>query len=74
VRIERTGAERVSWRIGQEYGEPHLRRRRGQFIRTPRISSWWKRDVFWLRFVAADVAMHYPADHKGPRTDFAILP
>ena len=28
VRVERTGAERVFQRIGQEYAQPHLRRRR----------------------------------------------
>ena len=33
VRVERSGAERVFQRIGQEYGEQHPRRRRGQHRR-----------------------------------------
>ena len=33
VRVERTGAERVFQRIGQEYGEQDPRGRRGQFVR-----------------------------------------
>ena len=37
VRVERTGAERVFQRIGQEYGEQHPRRRRGATRPTPRI-------------------------------------
>ena len=32
VRVERTGAERVFQRIGQEYAQPHPCRRRGQFV------------------------------------------
>ena len=32
VRVERTGAERVFQRIGQEYGEPHLCRRCGELV------------------------------------------
>ena len=33
MRVERTGAERVFQRIGQEYCEPHPRGRRGQLLR-----------------------------------------
>ena len=33
VRVERTGAERVFQRIGQEYGEPHPRGRCGELVR-----------------------------------------
>ena len=33
VRVERTGAERVFQRIGQEYAQPHPRRRCGELVR-----------------------------------------
>src|SRR5258707_4201502 len=70
VRVERSGAERVFQRIGQEYASriygvdvvnssdaAHFIACNGDGIRDP--------------FVPADVAIHYPADHYGPDGMFA---
>ena len=39
VRVERTGAERVFQRIGQEYAQQHPRGRRGELVGRRRTSS-----------------------------------
>jgi iron(III) transport system substrate-binding protein len=70
VRVERTGAERVFQRIGQEYAS--------RIYGVDAVNSSdaahfivWKREGLLAPFVPADVAMHYPADHKDPDGMFA---
>ena len=63
VRVERSGAERIFQRIGQEYSSN---------IRTVDVVNSsdashlisWKRDGLLAPFVPEDVARHYPAAHK----------
>src|SRR5216684_3692263 len=63
VRVERSGAERIFQRIGQEYSSN---------IRTVDVVNSsdashlisWKRDGLLAPFVPEDVARHYPAEHK----------
>src|SRR5262245_35229483 len=72
VRVERTGAERLFQRIGQEY--------------TSRIYSVdvantsdaahcivWKRNGWLAPYVPEDVAKHFPAEHKDPDGMFASV-
>jgi len=70
VRVERTGAERVFQRIGQEYAS--------RIYAVDAVNSSdaahfivWKRDGILASFVPEDVARHYPADHKDPDGTFA---
>jgi len=63
VRVERTGAERVFQRIGQEYGS--------RIYAVDAVNSSdaahfivWKRDGLLAPYVPEDVAQHYPAEHK----------
>jgi iron(III) transport system substrate-binding protein len=70
VRVERTGAERVFQRIGQEYAS--------RIYAVDAVNSSdaahfivWKRDGILAPFVPEDVAAHYPADHKDPDGAFA---
>src|SRR5262245_14320819 len=70
VRVERTGAERVFQRIGQEYG--------GRIYAVDVVNSSdaahfivWKRDGWLAPFVPEDVARHYPAEHKDPDGTYA---
>jgi iron(III) transport system substrate-binding protein len=63
VRVERTGAERVFQRIGQEYGS--------RIYAVDVVNSSdaahlivWAREGLLAPFVPEDVARHYPADHK----------
>ena len=63
VRVERTGAERVFQRIGQEYAS--------RIYAVDAVNSSdaahfivWKRDGLLTSYVPEDVAQHYPADHK----------
>jgi len=63
VRVERTGAERVFQRIGQEYGS----RIHAVDVGNSSDASHfivWKRDGLLAPFVPEDVAKFYPADHK----------
>src|SRR3954447_7539262 len=63
VRVERTGAERVFQRIGQEYGSNiHA----VDVVNSSDASHLivWKRDGLLAPFVPEDVAKHYPAEHK----------
>src|SRR6266540_627109 len=70
VRVERTGAERVFQRIGQEYAS---RIYGVDVVNSSDAAHFivWKRDGLLAAFVPADVAMHYPADHKDPDGMFA---
>jgi iron(III) transport system substrate-binding protein len=70
VRVERTGAERVFQRIGQEYAS--------RIFAVDAVNSSdaahfivWKRDGILAPFVPEDVARYYPADHKDPDGAFA---
>jgi iron(III) transport system substrate-binding protein len=70
VRVERTGAERVFQRIGQEYASNiHA----VDVVNSSDASHLivWKRDGLLAPFVPEDVAKHYPAEHKDPDGMFA---
>jgi iron(III) transport system substrate-binding protein len=63
VRVERSGAERVFQRIGQEYGS--------KIFRVDVVNSSdaahlivWKNQGFLAPFVPEDVARHFAAEHK----------
>ena len=63
VRVERTGAERVFQRIGQEYSSNiHA----VDVVNSSDASHLivWKRDGLLAPFVPQDVAEHYPVEHK----------
>jgi iron(III) transport system substrate-binding protein len=70
VRVERTGAERVFQRIGQEYGSN---------IHAVDVANSsdaahfivWKNQKMLEAFVPQDVARFYPAEHKDPDGQFA---
>jgi iron(III) transport system substrate-binding protein len=70
VRVERSGAERVFQRIGQEYGSK---------IHAVDIANSsdaahfivWKRDGWLAPHVPEDVAKFYPAEHRDPDGMFA---
>jgi iron(III) transport system substrate-binding protein len=62
-RVERTGAERVFTRIGQEYASNiHA----VDVVNTSDAAHLivWKRNGWLQPFVPEDVAKHYPAEHK----------
>ena len=63
VRVERTGAERVFQRIGQEYGS---RIHAVDVVNSSDASHFivWKRDGILQPYVPEDVAKFYPTDHK----------
>ena len=63
VRVERTGAERVFQRIGQEYGS---RIHAVDVVNSSDASHFivWKRDGILQPYVPEDVAKYYPTDHK----------
>src|SRR5450432_1309390 len=70
VRVERTGAERVFQRIGQEYSSNihavHV-------VNSSDAAHFivWKRDGLLAPFVPEDVAQHYPAEQRDPDGTFA---
>jgi iron(III) transport system substrate-binding protein len=70
VRVERSGAERVFQRIGQEYAS---RIYGVDVVNSSDAAHFivWKRDGILAPVVPADVAMHYPADHKDADGMFA---
>jgi iron(III) transport system substrate-binding protein len=70
VRVDRTGAERVFSRIGQEYGS--------NIYAVDIVNSSdaahlivWKRDGWLAPYVPEDVAKHFPPEHKDPEGTFA---
>src|ERR1700721_4759093 len=70
VRVERTGAERVFQRIGQEYSSNiHA----VDVVNSSDAAHFivWKRDGILLPYVPEDVAKFYPADHKDIDGQFA---
>src|SRR3984893_5583802 len=70
VRVERSGAERVLQRIGQEYASNiHA----VDVVNSSDASHFivWKRDGLLAPWVPEDVARHYPAERKDPDGQFA---
>ena len=70
TRVERTGAERVFQRIGQEYGS---RIYAVDVVNSSDAAHFivWKRDGLLAPYMPEDVAKHYPAEHKDPDGMFA---
>jgi iron(III) transport system substrate-binding protein len=72
VRVERTGAERVFQRIGQEYASNiHA----VDVVNSSDAAHFiiWKRDGLLAPFVPEDVARHYTAEQKDPDGMFAAF-
>src|SRR5277367_6585150 len=70
VRVERTGAERVFQRIGQEYSSNiHA----VDVVNSSDASHFivWKRDGVLAPYVPEDVARFYPAEHRDADGQFA---
>jgi iron(III) transport system substrate-binding protein len=70
VRVERSGAERVFQRIGQEYSSNiHA----VDVVNSSDAAHFivWKRDGILAPYVPEDVAKHYPAEHKDADGMFA---
>jgi iron(III) transport system substrate-binding protein len=63
VRVERSGAERVFQRIGQEYGS---RIHAVDVVNSSDASHFivWKRDGLLQPYVTEDVAKYYPPEHR----------
>src|SRR6266853_173881 len=72
VRVERSGAERVFQRIGQEYAS---RIHAVDVVNSSDAAHFiaWKRDGLLAPYVPEDVARHYPAEHKDPDGQFATF-
>jgi iron(III) transport system substrate-binding protein len=70
VRVDRTGAERVFQRIGQEYAS---RIYAVDIVNSSDAAHFivWKRDGILAPYLPEDVAKHYPPDHKDPDGLFA---
>lgn len=69
-RVERSGAERVFQRIGQEFGSKiHA----VDVVNSSDAAHFvvWKRDGLLAPYVPEDVAQHYAAEHKDPDGMFA---
>lgn len=69
-RVERSGAERVFQRIGQEYSS-NIRAVDAVNSSDGAHFIVWKRDGLLAPFVPEDVAKFYPAEHKDPDGMFA---
>jgi iron(III) transport system substrate-binding protein len=70
VRVERTGAERVFQRIGQEYASNiHA----VDAVNSSDAAHFivWKRDGILAPYVPEDVAQHYTPEHQDPDGQFA---
>src|SRR2546430_4928025 len=72
VRVERTGAERVFQRIGQEYSS---RIHAVDVVNSSDAAHFivWKREGILEAYVPEDVAKHYPAEHRDPDGAFATF-
>jgi iron(III) transport system substrate-binding protein len=70
VKVERSGAERVFQRIGQEYAS---RIHAVDVVNSSDAAHviTWKRDGHLEPYVPEDVAKYYPAEHKDPDGTFA---
>jgi iron(III) transport system substrate-binding protein len=71
-RVERTGAERVFQRIGQEYSS---RVHAVDVVQSSDAAHFivWKRDGLLAPYVPEDVAKHWPAEHKDADGMFATF-
>ena len=70
VRVERSGAERVFQRIGQEYASQiHV----VDVVNSSDAAHFivWKREGWLAPYVPEDVARHYASEHKDPDGMFA---
>jgi iron(III) transport system substrate-binding protein len=72
VRVERSGAERVFQRIGQEYSS---RIHAVDVVNTSDAAHCivWKNNGWLAPYVPEDVAKHFPAEHKDPDGMFASV-
>jgi iron(III) transport system substrate-binding protein len=72
VRLERTGAERLFQRIGQEYSSRIFA---VDVVNTSDAAHVipWKRNGWLAPYVPEDVAKHFPAEHKDPDGMFASV-
>jgi iron(III) transport system substrate-binding protein len=72
VRVERTGAERLFQRLGQEYAS---RIHAADIVNSSDAAHFivWKRDGILAPFVPEDVAKHYAAEHKDGDGQFAAF-
>jgi iron(III) transport system substrate-binding protein len=72
VRVERSGAERVFQRIGQEYAS---RIHAVDVCNSSDAAHFvaWKRDGLLAPYLPEDVAKHYPPEHKDPDGMFATF-
>ncbi len=63
TRVERSGAERIFQRIGQEYGS---RIYAVDVVNSSDAAHFivWKRDGWLAPYIPEDVARHYPAEHR----------
>jgi iron(III) transport system substrate-binding protein len=70
VRVERSGAERVFQRIGQEYGS---KIHRVDIVNSSDAAHLivWKNQGILAPFVPEDVARHFPDEHKDPDGNFS---
>jgi len=70
VRVERSGAERIFQRIGQEYGSNI---RAVDVVNSSDAAHMivWKRDGLLASYVPEDVGKHYVAEHRDPDGTFA---
>ena len=65
LRVERSGAERLFQRIGQEYASKiHA----VDIVNSSDAAHFivWKRDGLLAPYVPEEVALHYPAEHRDP--------
>src|SRR5215510_3361576 len=71
-RVERSGAERVFQRIGQEYSS---RIHAVDVVQSSDAAHFivWKRDGILAAYVPEDVGKHYPAEHKDADGMFATF-
>ena len=72
VRVERSGAERVFQRIGQEYTSKIYA---VDVVNSSDAAHFivWKRDGWLAPYVPEDVAKFYPAEHKDADGMFATF-
>ena len=72
VRVERTGAERIFQRVGQEFASNI---RAVDVVNSSDAAHFivWKRDGLLASFVPEDVAKHYPTEQKDPDGMFAAF-
>jgi iron(III) transport system substrate-binding protein len=72
VRVERTGAERLFQRVGQEFSSRIFA---ADVVNTSDAAHTivWKRNDWLAPYVPEDVAKHFPVEHKDPDGMFASV-